>query len=151
MTIVTIERAQPADHAAILALPAANGLPDAGLAGYLATALVAREGATVIGCAALEVYGPVALLRSVAVRVDRRGAGLGRQLTEEALALARQLGVAQVYLLTETAQTYFPRMGFRPVARADVHPAIHRSLEWTAACPASAQAMVLDLIPTGEH
>lgn len=59
--------------------------------------------------------------------------------------MARQLGIHEVYLLTETAADYFPRFGFHRIERAAASPAIHSSVEWTSACPASAQAMVLSL------
>jgi len=43
----------------------------------------------VIGSAALECYGTVALLRSIAVVVAQRGQGLGERLTRSALGLAQ--------------------------------------------------------------
>ena len=76
--------------------------------------------ARVVGSAALEFYGKAALLRSVAVVAELRGAGLGHRLTGAALDLARQRGVTAVYLLTETAADFFPRFGFRPTQRAQI-------------------------------
>ena len=140
-----IERAETADLAAVLALLEHCGLPQAGLAEVLATTVIAREAGRVIGCAALEVYGTVALLRSVAVDPSRRSQMLGSQLVQAMHTEARRLAIHEVYLLTETATGYFPRFGFRPIERAVVSPAIQRSVEWTSACPASAQAMVLRL------
>lgn len=139
---VTIERAGPDDLPAILALLVQNALPPDGLADHLSSTLVARQAGRVTGSAALEVYGPAALLRSVAVAADQRGQGLGGQLTAVALDLAREAGVREVYLLTTTAAGFFPRFGFAPVERAAVAPAIHQSVEWTSACPASAQVLV---------
>jgi amino-acid N-acetyltransferase len=104
-------------------------------------ALVARDGEAVVGSAALERYGDAALLRSVAVEEPRRGTGLGAALVGAALDLARAEGVGEVYLLTTTAPDYFPRFGFRPVARDAVAPAVTQSVEFTSACPASALAM----------
>jgi amino-acid N-acetyltransferase len=98
-----------------------------------------------VGCAALELYGCVALLRSVAAARDLRGTGLGWRLTEAALELFRHLDVEEAYLLTETADLFFPRFGFRPILRSEVPRSIQRSVEFTSACPASARAMVLDL------
>ncbi|RMF53659.1 MAG: hypothetical protein D6746_15340, partial [Bacteroidetes bacterium] len=62
-----IESARPADWNAIRALVEAAGLPVDGLHRVLGTALVARQGAEVVGTAALELYADGALLRSVAV------------------------------------------------------------------------------------
>jgi amino-acid N-acetyltransferase len=143
--MATITPAGPADLPAILDLLAQHGLPHAGLADHIGAALVVRDGATVVGSAALEHYGQAALLRSLAVAPAQRGQGLGRQLTAASLELARRLGVRQLYLLTTTAEGYFPRFGFRPIPRAEVAPAVQVSAEFTGACPDSAVALALDL------
>lgn len=137
-----IEPAQSTDAPAIHALLHQSGLPQDGIEDHLATALVVRDGAAIVGCAAVEVYGPHALLRSVAVDAPARGQGWGQQLTEAALDLARTAGVQEVYLLTETASAFFPRFAFRPTERAAVPTAVQQSVEFTHACPASALVMV---------
>lgn len=140
-----IESAGPADLPAVLALLERCGLPDAGLADHQGTLLVARSDGIVVGCVALELHGPDALLRSVAVAPELRGRGLGERLTTEALDLAQARRVRRVYLLTETAAGFFPRCGFRPVDRASVRGPILQSVEFTSACPASAAVLELDL------
>ena len=142
---IIIEAAHVDDLPAILALLQKSGLPQDGLSDHVTTTLVAREDHAIVGSAALELYGTVALLRSVAVADQLRGQGLGQQLTKEVLKLSEQHGVTLVYLLTETASGFFPRFGFRPIPRSEVAPAIHASTEWTTACPETAQAMVADL------
>ena len=142
---ITISAADTGDIPAILALLERSGLPQDGLTDHLATALTARSGERVVGSAALELYDTAALLRSVAVEAPLRGQGLGQRLTRAALDLARQHGVQQVYLLTETAGDFFPRFGFRPIARAAVDPAVQQSVEFTSACPVSAHALVISL------
>lgn len=140
-----IEAAKSSDLAAVFTLLKRTGLPQEGLTDLLSTIVVVREADQIIGCAALEVYGAVALLRSVAVDPAHRSRGLGQQLVLDRLREAQKLGIQQVYLLTETAGDYFPRFGFRLIERSAVAPAIHRSVEWTSACPLSAQAMVLQI------
>jgi len=120
-------------------------LPQAGLEKHLATTLVAREGIRIVGSAALELYGRAALLRSVAVEPSSRGLGLGEQLTNAALDLARSRGVRAIYLLTDSASVFFLRFGFHRVLRTDVDPAVQGSVEFTDACPQSALAMRADL------
>lgn len=142
---VKIDSAQTGDLPGLFALLEDSDLPTAGLAAHLATTLVARDGERVVGSAALELYGTEALLRSVAVAVPLRGQGIGERLTHAALELACRHGVQQVSLLTETAQQFFPRFGFCPIARTEVSPALHESIEWTSACPVTAQAMSLRL------
>src|SRR5512138_124943 len=100
MRSITIGAARPSDLPGVLALLERSDLPQAGLADYLETTLIARDGDEVVGSAALETYGAAALLRSVAVDSRLRGEGLGQRLTRAALDLARDRGVATVYLLT---------------------------------------------------
>jgi amino-acid N-acetyltransferase len=116
-------------------------LPTAGLEAHLATTLVARDGGRLVGSAALEVYPHGALLRSVAVATERQGQGLGRELTEAAVRLAREIQAPAIYLLTTTAQEYFPKFGFEPIERADVPASVRRSIEFISACPSSATVM----------
>ena len=141
----SIEPAQPTDLAAILDLLQSHRLPRAQVERHLDTAIVAREGGRLAGCAVLESYGAAGLLRSVAVAQSQRGLGVGIRLTEAAVALAQAQGIKALYLLTETAAGFFPRFGFRPVTRDEVAPAVRQSIEFTRACPASALAMVKDL------
>jgi amino-acid N-acetyltransferase len=126
---------------ALLALLDRCGLPRAGVAEHLPTAVVARARGQVVGSAALELYGTAALLRSVAVDGRLRGRGLGRRLAANVLERARTRGVERVYLLTETAPEFFARLGFQPVERAAVPEAVRQSVEFAGACPASAQVM----------
>jgi len=140
-----IRAATARDLPAVIMLLEKDKLPMAGINEHIGTTLVARRSARVVGCAAVEIYGTSGLLRSVAVDEERRGEGLGHQLTQAALDLARARGVTSVYLLTTTAEKFFPRFGFREVAREDVDPAVRASVEFTTACPASAVAMRADL------
>lgn len=134
--------ATPADVGPLVDLVRGAGLPLDGLTAALATAVVARDGDEVVGCAALELYGGDALLRSVVVAAERRGRGLGERLTEAALALARARGAHRIYLLTETAEGFFPRFGFRRIAREEITGPVRQSVEFRSACPATAVAMV---------
>lgn len=145
MGTITIEAARKSDLPAVLALLERSGLPQDGLSKHLAATLVARDGDAIVGSAGLEVYGGAALLRSVAVDSALRGQGLGQRLTRTALDLARQQGIATVYLLTETAGDFFPRFGFHRIERAAVDPAVQQSVEFKGACPASAQVLVASL------
>ena len=105
-----------------------------------------RAGQAVVGSAALELYGAAALLRSVAVALSFRGQGLGQQLTQAALKLARQRDITHIYLLTETASEFFSNFGFRPIDRSQVPFSVQNSMEFTSLCPASALAMELCLV-----
>jgi amino-acid N-acetyltransferase len=140
-----IEPARSDDLPAILALLAQHHLPAADLERHLDSALVARDGDQVVGCAAIERYGDAGLLRSVAVDDARRGTGIGGRLTAAALDLARARGLATLYLLTDTAEAFFPRFGFQRVARDAVAAAVRQSVEFNGACAETAVAMVRTL------
>ena len=104
-----------------------------------------RAGAVFVGVAGLEVHGGDGVLRSVAVEPASRGSGVGARLTGAILAAARRASLRRLYLLTISAEDYFPRYGFRRVPRDEASAAVRRSVEFREACPASAVAMVLDL------
>ena len=148
--IISIEPASAIDLLAIVNLLTESELPPAGVSEHLTTAVVARAGDKVVGCAVLELYDRAALLRSVAVGSAYRGCGLGQRLTQVALEMARRQEVTHVYLLTETAGEFFPKFGFRSVDRSQVPPAVQNSIEFTSLCPVSALAMELSLDQTGE-
>ena len=138
---MNIEHATVDDGPAILQLLANSGLPVDGLLDHMHTAIVARDEGRVVGCAALEVYADGALLRSVAVDAAARGGGVGTQLTTAALDLASTLGLPVVYLLTTTAEGYFPRFGFQRVDRQQVPASVQTSVEFRSACPSTAIVM----------
>ncbi len=117
-----------------------------GIEDHLELFWLAAEAETLVGAAGLEVYGTAALLRSVAVHERVRGIGLGAALVERCLRTARDLGISDVVLLTETAVTYFPRFGFQPIPRSAVPTAVRSSVEFRGSCPDSAAVMHLKLL-----
>jgi amino-acid N-acetyltransferase len=147
---VTIERAAAADGPSILQLLRDAGLPVDGLLDHVGTAFVARIDGRPVGCAALEIYEDGALLRSVAVAPEARGRGVGRRLVEAAVVLATSLGAPAVYLLTTSAERYFPKLAFVPVTRAEVPAGVQESVEFRSVCPASAVVMRRVLAPAKE-
>lgn len=143
---IAVEQMAAADLPAVLELLAALKLPLDGFVDHVTAAVVARAGGDLVGSAALEIYGKSALLRSVAVAAAVQGTGVGHRLVESALTLAQEMGIEQIYLLTETAAGFFPRFGFRTIDRATVDNAVKQSVEFTSACPASATVMVYEVI-----
>ena len=97
--------------------------------------------ASLVGLAGVELYADGALLRSVAVHPDWRGTGLGRSLVTRALDSARAAGARDAYLLTTTAERWFPRLGFAAISREAVPAGVRQSVEFREACPASAVVM----------
>jgi len=135
----------PADLAAVAEFLTLSGLPTDGLED-VAECIVLRRDDQIVASAALEIHGKSGLLRSVAVHPDLRGQKWGQTLVVTATIIAAGHRLTRLYLITETAAAFFSHLGFQPIDRADVDPAIQQSTEFTTVCPASATVMVLDLI-----
>jgi amino-acid N-acetyltransferase len=136
-----VYRATPEDAPGVLDLLDEARLPREGLEAHLGTTLVARQNGRVVGSAALEIYPDGVLLRSVAVAPVLHGTGAGRELTSAAIRLAEDFHAPAIYLLTTTAEGFFPRFGFQRISRDEVPAGVRTSIEFVSACPASATAM----------
>jgi len=136
-----IRPADAADLAAIEQLLTASSLPLDGVRDALDGFVVAQSGDTLVGVAGLEVCCDNALLRSVAVLPEWRSHGLGRALVTRVIFDAEARGIRALYLLTTTADRYFPSFGFQRIARDDVPEDIRETAEFQSACPASATVM----------
>jgi len=138
---VELRTALESDLPAVLGLLHRAQLPTAGVIDVPSHFVMAESDGKLVGVVGLEVYGESALLRSAAVEESWRGSGVGRVLVERALDVARERGIEDVFLLTTTAEHYFPRLGFSCVSRDSVTPGIKSSVEFQEACPASATVM----------
>lgn len=119
----------------------ANSLPTVGLEDWCENFFIALDDeGSWVGVAGYEAYNQSALLRSLAVDKRSRGLGHGRALVEAVLADARKRCIHTVYLLTETAEPYFKRLGFDPVDRDRIEQAVRNSEEFSECC-GTAQAM----------
>ena len=123
------------DLPAIVALLAAEGLPDGGVAEGITHFHVLEDGDAVVAAAGIEPYGSLALLRSVVVAPAHRGRGLARRLTERARQHAHGLGSEALYLLTMDADEYFARLGFTRLSRDEAPPEIRGCQQYREQCP----------------
>ena len=140
--VAHLRPAATTDLAAIERLLVASALPLDGVRDALPTFVVAEAAGEIVGVAGLELCGDCdALLRSVAVADAWRSRGVGRALVTCLLADAESCGLRALYLLTTTAERYFPSFGFREVSRADVPDDVRATAEFRSACPASAVVM----------
>lgn len=138
-----IRPARATDYSAIERLLTASGLPLDGIREALCSLLVAESRAEIVGVVGLEQCGSYGLLRSTAVAPEWRGKGLGRRLVEQMVAQAEAKGLHALYLLTTTAERYFPSFGFNVTTRDVVPPEVQATSEFQGACPASATVMCL--------
>jgi amino-acid N-acetyltransferase len=127
-------------------LLSAAKLPVVGLSRLVPGFVIAEEGPAIVGAAAVEPCGEgLGLLRSVVVSADRRQQGLGRRLVERVIQDARGRGLEALYLLTTTAESYFPLFGFAPITRDRVPESVRATEEFREACPESATVMTVRL------
>jgi amino-acid N-acetyltransferase len=141
-----IRQATSADLPRITALLEASSLPTVGVAESLDGFLVGEDNGEIVGVVGVETCcREYALLRSTAVAPSWRGRGLGRKLVERAIAEAEGRGVNAMYLLTTTAEQYFPSFGFSKITRDEVPDEVKATEEFREACPASATVMAKQL------
>ena len=137
----TVRPARPDDLPGVERLLTASSLPLDGVADALSTFVVAEAGGALVGVAGLEVCCDNALLRSVAVDPSWRSHGVGRALVTRVISDAEARGIRGLYLLTTTAERYFPSFGFRQISRDETPDDIRTTAEFQSACPASATVM----------
>jgi len=145
-TTITLRQGSQADWAAVAALLQANKLPLDGAQAHLHNYLLALSNGEVVGCAGAEVYGDIALLRSVAVAPGLHKQGIGKLLLDRLIHEARRRQIRTLYLLTVTAPEYFAQAGFKRMKMDDAPAALKASAEFQGACPACAALMSLPLV-----
>lgn len=133
------------DLSGIEQLLTTSNLPTDGVADALDGFIVAEHDGKLVGVVGVEACCEYGLLRSTAVDPSWRSRGLGRQLVERAIAEAEARGLDALYLLTTTAERYFPSFGFSRTTRDAVPEPVRQTSEFQVACPASATVMTLDL------
>jgi amino-acid N-acetyltransferase len=109
---------------------------------------VATRDGEIVGCGALRVlWEDLGEVRSLAVREDQHGTGLGQQLVEAVIADARAIALPRVIALTREVR-FFERCGFVVGERERLPRKV-----WTdcVRCPkrhaCDEIAVVLDLVP----
>jgi amino-acid N-acetyltransferase len=127
---VTLRAARRDDIPAIEDLLKAEWLPPMAIQEFLDSFWVLESDGRVVGCAAIEMYGDSAMLRSVVVDPTLRGTGEGDRLVQRALDYAREHEAKRIYLFTMTAAPFFARHGFEPVATDDFEPAVRDSWQY---------------------
>jgi len=143
--VVEIRRAKAEDIDKVAELLSAAKLPLAGVSECIERFFVAEASGTIVGSVGIEKHGNYGLLRSAAVSEALRGRGVGRRLVDEAIDDARDEGIRALYLLTTTAQDYFPEFGFERIDRELVPVELNASPELQGACPSSATVMRMGL------
>ena len=140
---VASEVATTADRPIVRSLLAEARLPvaDLDLAPELTFWVVRDDAGRPVGAIGLERHGDVGLLRSLVVTPGRRRHGLGRALVHGLEEHAKATGVADLVLLTETAEEFFRRLGYAVIDRDSAPSAVAASAEFRTLCPSTAVCM----------
>ncbi len=93
------------------------------------------------GVIGLEVYESIALLRSMAVTRDSHGLGYGTKLLHHIEQYAISIGIENLYLLTDTASTYFESKHYQIIDRKMAPESIQLTTQFSDLCPGSALLM----------
>lgn len=123
-----------------------RGLTTRGVAENISRFWTAKQ-QHVLGIIGSEQSGEAALLRSLAVKAGAAKRGIAQALINHTLHQLRQEGVADVYLLTNTAAEYFTRLGFTQVVREEVPSELLHVSCLASTCPASSVVMKIRLKP----
>jgi amino-acid N-acetyltransferase len=138
---VVVDVAGSKDRNAIISLLQAEKLPVEDLSTDVANFFVAKENGLVIGSIGMEIYERNALLRSLVVKARFRKMKLAAALINELEKQAREKGLENIYLLTETAQEYFSMRGYHTVNRNEAPLSLQKSSEFSHVCPSNAILM----------
>jgi C_GCAxxG_C_C family probable redox protein len=103
-----------------------------------------------LGCIGFEHYGADALLRSLAVRKEYRGKGLGIALYNKTTDHCLHSGITSLFLLTTTAEKFFNKLGWIKCERSFVPDDVKQSQEFANICPSSAVCMNLNVFTSSK-
>jgi amino-acid N-acetyltransferase len=89
---------------------------------------VAEVNGEVVGCGALHVlWEDLAEVRTVAVKKDFHGKGIGHQLLENIINRAKEVGVKRIFCLTFETK-FFGTHGFNEIQGTPVEPEVYAQL-----------------------
>lgn len=87
-----------------------------------------------VGYGGYEPHGAHALIRSVVVLPEARGAGHGRAIADRLAAEAARAGAREAYLLTTSAEAFFSHLGFATIPRIEAPAEILETPQAASMC-----------------
>ena len=134
-------QATDADLAGIETLLKDNDLPFSDCGEHIDNFILKEEKNEIIGIGCIEIYGSHGLIRSIVVAREHRGNGIAKDILHIIKDKVFDSGVTGLYLLTETANEYFNKLGFKAVERSEVPESIKKTKQFNELCPSSAVVM----------
>jgi amino-acid N-acetyltransferase len=141
---IRLRSANVSDLPAITEILTASKLPAADIGDHLSSFVVLEADGAIAAVGGAELFPTVALLRSLAVAPRYRGRGVAGAICDRLEAEAFRRGVAALYVLTETAESFFAYRGYVRVSRADAPPEIAATKQFSGLCSTSAVLMRRD-------
>jgi ubiquinone/menaquinone biosynthesis C-methylase UbiE/N-acetylglutamate synthase-like GNAT family acetyltransferase len=111
--------------------------------------LIASFSSETVGIGGIEIHGEYGLLRSLVITNSFQGKGYGKALCKKLIQQAKNKGVNEVYLLTNTASGFFKKLGFEETNRSMAPTAMHNTTEFKELCPISSTCMKKNISGTG--
>ncbi len=145
MENITFEELVPGDFATVFELLNEAELDDSDLKQPGIRLFQLVESGILCAVGGLETRDGQALLRSVAVKKEWQGRGLGKKLVAQIEKAAGQSGIRSLYLLTTTASGFFQSLGYRIIHRDDFAEPLKLTAQFAGLCPASAICMKKEL------
>lgn len=145
MDEMTFEELVPGDFATVFELLNEAGLDYSDLKQPGIRLFQMMENGLACAVGGLETRDGQALLRSVAVKKEWQGRGLGKRLVAKIEKAAGQSGIQSLYLLTTTASGFFQSLGYSTIHRDDFAEALKQTAQFAGLCPVSAVCMKKEL------
>lgn len=97
-----------------------------------------------LACVGLEEFDDAILLRSLAVKNQQATCGIGTKLTEFIGRYAYQQDKKPIYLLTDSADGFFSRIGYKQCERLNAPESIRNTKQFSELCADASLLMKLE-------
>ena len=144
---VALRPIQREDLPSVRDLLSQAGLPLAGVEGSFSGFLAVERGGRPVGTVGVETAETTGMVRSLAVEEGRRSRGIGDALLRRAEEALRAAGIAEAWVLTETAGAFFVSRGYRDEPRSSLPPTLTGRSVLAEVCPCSCRCLRKSLGP----
>ncbi len=132
-----VEKAVNSDLKGVYELLEEVNLPIEGIEENFENFFIIKADEAIIGCIGLEIYDKDGLVRSVAINPKFQGKGLGHRLLLRIQKYSLEKGLERLFLLTDTAESFFQKFDFILIPREKIKSGITQSIEYSKLCPSS--------------
>lgn len=101
-----------------------------------------EDSGQLVGFGGLEIFGNLALLRSIAVGKELQGKKAGRFICSWIEDWAKENHISELYLLTTTARDFFAHLDYQIIQRDEFPESLRQTSQFSQLCPASAICMM---------